>query len=267
MSTPRAEHVFIFSFDGGKPSVMQQCYMPTLQRLLKEGAGTWAARTVFPSITLVSHTSMLTGVLPKTHKIDWNDWKPEKGVVGVPTVFAIAKKAKKSTALFAGKEKFAHLYQPKSLNAFAVPEYSAKIVAETAAGYIRANKPNLCFIHFADSDGAGHSKGWGSPEQIQAFADEDKALAIVLEAIKKAGISKESAVILTADHGGHAKTHGTASDEDMLIPWIAFGAGIRRGVTLTDPVSTCDTATTALALLGVEAPAAWDGKPVREALF
>ena len=246
---------------------MQQSHMPTLQRLLREGAGTWAARTVFPSITLVSHTSMLTGVLPAKHKINWNDWKPEKGVVGVPTVFAVAKKARKSTALFAGKEKFAHLYQPKTLNAFVIPEYSAKIVAETAAGYIRANKPNLCFIHFADSDGAGHSKGWGSPEQVRAFEEEDVALATVLEAINKAGISKRSAIILTADHGGHDKTHGTASDEDTLIPWIAFGAGIRKGITITGAVSTCDTAATALALLGLDIPADWEGKPISEALI
>lgn len=265
MRASRADHVFIISFDGGKPSVMQQSPMPTLQKVLKDGAGTWAARTVFPSITLVSHTSMLTGVLPAKHKITWNDWIPEKGLVSVPTVFAIAKKAKKSTALFAGKEKFAHLYQPKTLNAFAIPEYSAKVVAETAAGYIRSNKPELCFIHFADSDGAGHSKGWGSPEQIQAFGDEDKALGLVLEAIKKAGIARRSTVILTADHGGHDKTHGTGSDEDMLIPWIAFGAGIRKGATLTSPVSTCDTAATALALLGIEIPKEWDGKPVMEA--
>ncbi|MBB6052571.1 ectonucleotide pyrophosphatase/phosphodiesterase [Armatimonas rosea] len=266
MKLARAEHVFIVSFDGGKPGVMQQSNMPTLQGLLKEGAGTWAARTVFPSITLVSHTSMLTGVQPAKHKIDWNDWKPEKGVVGVPTVFAVATKAKKTTALFAGKEKFAHLYQPKTLNAFAVPEYSAKTVAQTAATYLQENRPNLCFVHFADSDGAGHSKGWGSPEQIEAFGNEDKALKVLLEAIRKAGIQSRSAIILTADHGGHEKTHGTASDEDMLIPWIAWGAGIRRGATLTLPISTCDTAATALELLGIPIPADWDGKPVYEAL-
>ncbi len=267
MSSPHAEHVFIISFDGGKPAVMQQSHMPTLKRMLKEGAGTWEARTVFPSVTLVSHTSMLTGVQPEKHKIDWNDWKPEKGVVGVPTVFAVAKKAKKTTALFAGKEKFAHLYQPKTLDAFAVPGYSAKLIAEAAASYIRAQKPHLCFIHFADGDGVGHDKGWGSPEQIGAFEQTDKALAVVVEAIQKAGIAKNSAIILTADHGGHDKTHGRAYNEDIFIPWIAFGAGIPRGITLTSLISTCDTAATALALLGLDVPSDWYGKPISEIFF
>lgn len=265
MVKPRSEHVFIVSFDGGKPAVMQQCQMPTLQYLLKRGAATWEARTVFPSITLVSHTSMLTGVYPEKHKIDWNDWKPEKGIVGVPTVFAVAKKAKKTTALFAGKEKFAHLYQPKSLNAFAVPEYSAQVVAQAAATYIQANKPELCFVHFADGDGAGHDKGWGSPEQVKAFENADRALAVVLKAIQRAGIAERSTLLLTADHGGHDKTHGRAYNEDIRIPWIASGAGIRRGVTLTGDICTCDTAATALSLLGLDIPKEWDGKPVVEA--
>lgn len=266
MKAARAEHVFIISFDGGKPAVMQQSHMPTLQNALQHGAGTWEARTVLPSITLVSHTSMLTGVQPAKHKVLWNDWKPEKGLVPVPTVFAEAKKAKKITGLFAGKEKFAHLYQPTTLDAFAIPDYTAKIVAQTAANFILTKKPNLCFVHFADSDGAGHSKGWGSPEQIKAFEDEDAALAILLAAIHKARIGKKSAVILTADHGGHSKTHGNASNEDLFIPWIAFGAGIRQGLSLTQPITTCDTAATALELLGLPIPREWDGKPVWEAL-
>ena len=63
-------------------------------------------------------------------------------------------------------------------------------MAEAAAEYIKLKKPNLCFIHFADSDGAGHASGWGSDEQKKAFADEDKALKIVMQALTDAGIEK-----------------------------------------------------------------------------
>src|SRR5207253_2768050 len=72
--------------------------------------------------------------------------------------------------------------------------------------FIAEKKPNLCFIHFADSDGAGHKYGWGSPEQIQAFAEEDLALKILRDAVDAAGIGKDSVFIPSADHGGHAKT-------------------------------------------------------------
>ena len=264
-SAPRlAQHVFVISFDGGKPAVMQQSKMPTFFSMMKNGAGTWNAQTIFPSITLVSHTSMLTGVGPDKHHILWNEWIPEKGLVPVPTMFSVAKQYDKKliTALFAGKQKFAHLFLPGSLDAFSMPDYSAEIVAKQAADYIRLKKPNLCFIHFADSDGAGHAYGWGSPEQVRAFADEDAALKTIKEAIEKAGIAKTSLVILTADHGGHDKTHGSRSPEDMTIPWVAWGAGVKNGYKITAPVTTYDSAATALYALGVPIPASFDGKPV-----
>lgn len=259
------KHVFIISFDGGKPAVMQKSKMPVLFGMAKEGAVSWGAQTVMPSITLVSHTSMLTGMGPAKHGITWNSWKPEKGVVTVPTVFSLAKAQGLSTALFAGKEKFQHLNIPGSLDTFSIPGYSAKNVADVAATYIGVSKPNLCFIHFADSDGAGHEFGWGSPEQIKAFADEDAALGIIKRAIEKAGIAKASTVILTADHGGHAKTHGSDSPEDMTIPWGVWGAGVKRGETIIAPVTTYDTAATALWLLNVPIPDTFDGKPVKTA--
>ena len=211
VAAPRVNHVFIVSFDGGKPAVMQQSAMPTLMGMMKEGAGTFKAQTILPSITLVSHTSMLTGVSPAKHKIDWNNWEPDKGLVTVPTVFAEAKKKGFSTAMYASKEKFKHLNLPGTVDSFEIPSSKSKEVSAAVSKYIVDKKPNLCFIHFTDTDSKGHKFGWGSPEQIQAFADEDTALKGVQDAIKAAKLDKDCVVILTADHGGHDKTHGSDS--------------------------------------------------------
>ena len=281
---PRAEHVFIISLDGGKPSVIAQSAMPVLNRLAREGACTWSATTIYPSITLPSHTSMLTGVVPKKHKITWNKWKPRKGVVRVPTVFAEVKAAGFSTAMFVGKQKFLHLAQPGTLDCFDYGQdlavtnliagccrrsesgtLPAAQVARRAAVYIRDHKPSLCFIHFTDTDDAGHKYGWGSPQQIQAFADADAALGEVLKAIEDAGIAGESVLIVTADHGGHRKTHGGKSPDDMTIPWIAWGKNVKRDFAISAWVSTCDTAATALWLLDVPVPPWFDGAPVTTA--
>jgi predicted AlkP superfamily pyrophosphatase or phosphodiesterase len=271
--SPGADHVFIISIDGGKPAVIAQSDMPVLKQLAGEGACTWAASTIYPSVTLPSHTSMLTGVGPDKHHVLWNTWKPRKGVVGVPTMFAEAKRAGFSTAMFVGKEKFRHLLQPGTVDQFefgpAEPHRSStvlsRIVAKGAARYILEHKPNLCFIHFTDPDNTGHKYGWGSPQQIKAFNEVDAALAEIVRAIEAAGISQESVLIITADHGGHGKTHGGKKPEDMLIPWIAWGKNVKRGLTITGPVMTCDTAATALWLLGVPLPEAFDGRPVTSA--
>lgn len=258
-------HVFVVSLDGGKPAVIKESRMPSLTAMVAQGAHTWQAQTTFPSITLTSHTSMLTGVGPEKHKILWNDWLPERGMVTVPTIFALARQAGQTTAMFVGKPKFLHLFVPRTLNEFSLPEYHARSVSEAAARYIVAKKPNLCFIHFADPDEAGHAHGWGSPEQKEAFAASDAALKTVQDALRRAGIEKTSVVIVSADHGGHAKTHGTNSPDDMTIPWIAWGAGVRPGHAITAPITTYDTAATALWLLGVPVPEGLDGKPVTNA--
>lgn len=262
---PLVKHVFIISFDGGKPSVMKKSKMPLTMFMADRGAATWNAQTIFPSITLTSHASMLSGISPEKHKVLWNDWRPQVGPFKFETSFQLAKRAGLKTGLFAGKEKFKHFAIPGTLDKCEVPDYKAKVVAKTAANFIESHKPNLCFIHFADSDGAGHKYGWGSKEQIKAFEDEDEALKTVWKAIEKAGLASQSVLILSADHGGHDKTHGSRSPEDMTIPWIAFGAKVKRGQQITVPVTTYDTAATALWLLGVPFPTDWDGKPVQSA--
>jgi predicted AlkP superfamily pyrophosphatase or phosphodiesterase len=282
----RAQHVFIISIDGGKPAVIQQSAMPVLKKLAAEGAHTWTANTIFPSITLPSHTSMLTGVGPDKHKVLWNDWIPSNGLVKVTTIFAEAKKTGLSTAMFVGKEKFRHLELPGSMDKFDYDRAAsgematnesgqvvmgkngtvlARIVAKDAAIYIKETKPALCFIHLTDPDNSGHQYGWGSPEQIKAFGEVDAALDAILKSIRDAGIADESVILISADHGGHAKTHGSNSPEDMNIPWIAWGKGVKKNFEIKDPVKTFDTAATALWLLDVPRPASFDGKPVTSA--
>lgn len=285
-AAPRVTHVFIISIDGGNPEVMQRSQMPVLQELAKQGAHTWQAQTIVPSLTLPAHTSMLTGVRQDKHHINWNNWTPTNGVVQVPTVFTAAHAAGFSTAMFVGKEKFRHLLQPGTVDLFNFDNaasvevtksenggtnmktegnVSARLVAEGAADYIGKHKPNLCFIHFADPDSVGHTFGWGSPEQIKAFAETDAALSRVLQAIRRANLEKDSVVIITADHGGHDRGHGQGTPADMTIPWIAWGQGVKPGLEITAPVNTCDTTATALWLLGVAPVAPLDGTPVTSA--
>jgi predicted AlkP superfamily pyrophosphatase or phosphodiesterase len=288
-AAPRAEHVIILSIDGGKPAVIAQSKVPVLDRLVKEGAHTWTAQTVFPSITLPSHTSMLTGVDIETHQIRWNNWQPGAGFVKVPTIFTEAKQAGLSTAMFVGKEKLRHIAIPGSVDIFNYERQQsgevtkedptakdkkaktkegtvpAKIVAAKFAAYFKEKKPALTMIHFPDTDTAGHKYGWHSPEQIAAFADVDAALAVVRKAIETAGVADKTVLIISADHGGHDKTHGSDSPEDMNIPWIAWGNGVKAGAEIKAPVKTYDTAATALWLLGRPVPASFVGKPVTAA--
>jgi predicted AlkP superfamily pyrophosphatase or phosphodiesterase len=273
---PRAKHVFIISFDQGNPDLIQRSAMPTFNGMAAEGARTWSAYTVVPSLTLPSHTSMLTGVGPQVHQILWNDYQPDKGLVKIPTIFSLAKQHGLVTATFVGKEKFEHLILPGSLDAFVwpKPEDDARAVTKMFAAQVGNLKPNLCFIHFRDPDTAGHKCGADSPEKMHALADCDAALKIIKDAIAAAGLTDSSVIILTADHGSHdikdkngkmVGTHGSAETADVKIPWVAWGKGVKKNFTITAPVVQHDTAATALWLLDVPLPEYFWGRPVTSA--
>jgi predicted AlkP superfamily pyrophosphatase or phosphodiesterase len=277
----RAKHVFVVSIDGAKPAVIAESEMPVLKQLADEGAVTWEASTIFPSKTLPSHTSMLTGVGPDKHQVLWNDFSPLKGFVKVPTVFSLVKAAEPEalTAMFVGKMKFRHLWLDGSVDVFDFggPQTRAPVagsaelekdkkpsqmVAKQAVDWLSRNTPRLAFLHFSDPDTAGHKSGWGSPEQKEAFKVTDQALGQFLRALKGSPMAEDSVVIISADHGGHDKTHGDNIPDDMLIPWVAWGKGVKAGQVISAPVTTYDTAATALWLLGVPVPEGFDGKPV-----
>jgi predicted AlkP superfamily pyrophosphatase or phosphodiesterase len=271
----RAGHVFIISFDQGNPDLMQKSAMPTFQGMAAEGAHTWNAYTIVPSLTLPAHTSMLTGVGPQVHQVLWNNYQPNKGLVKIPTIFSLAKQHGLVTAMFVGKEKFEHLVLPGSVDAFVwpKPEDGARSVAKIFAEQVGMLKPNLCFIHFRDPDVAGHKYGAESPEKAQALADCDAALKMIKDAIAAAGLTN-SVIILTADHGSHnikdksgkmVGVHDSAETADVTIPWVVWGKGVKQHFTITAPVVQYDTAATALWLLNVPLPEYFWGRPVTSA--
>lgn len=272
---PRTEHVFVISFDQANPAGISKAEMPLFKDMAATGAHTWEACTVVPSLTLPSHTSMLTGVGVQKHQILWNDYLPERGIVKVPTVFSLAKEKGIVTAMFVAKEKFRHLVIPGSVDTFVCPgDPKAASVAAEFARSVGSLKPGLCFIHFGDPDVAGHAFGMDSPEKMRAFAETDAALKVIRDAVKAAGIEDSSTFILTADHGGHdikdkngitRGTHGDATPDDVLIPWIAWGKGVKPKFRISAPVIQYDTAATALWLLGIEVPESFWGRPVKSA--
>ena len=80
-----------------------------------------------------------------------------------------------------------------------------------------------------------------------------------------AGLDGETLFIISADHGGHGHNHDGKIPEDRLIPWIAWGPGIRAGHRIKADISTVDTAATALWVLGYPPPPGMVGRPVLEA--
>lgn len=276
---PEVKHVVVISVDGLRPDCLLLAKTPVLRGFIQEGSYTFWARTTAAAVTLPSHVSMLTGVIPGKHEIEWNNDLPfAKPVYSkVPTLFEMAANIGLSTALVGGKAKLAPLTKPGTLTHVALPAResadNAFVVAETLK-IVAKSIPDLLFVHLPDVDAVGHRHGWGSKEQLATIEATDAQVGEVVAAYEAAGARVRTIFIVTADHGGAGRTHGYVGPEDgrsRFIPWIVRGPGVRQGFDLTQfeklQVDTEDTAATACWLLGMALPVYLDGKVVRGAFL
>ena len=263
-TTPRVRHVIIISEDGLRPDALLQARGPVMAEVMKHAAYSLTAMTIRHASTLPSHAAMLSGFDEEAHGLSWNTWRPGRGFILVPTIFDAAERAGQSSAAFVGKQKLEHVIAPGSVDLFSRPGFLCHAVSKAAARYFEENRPTVEFVHFADPDEIGHHQGWMSDQQIEAIRGADQCVANMIEAVHRAGADADTLFILSADHGGHGKNHTGRIKEDRLIPWIAWGAGIQPH-QLQGPVSTMDTAATALWALGLPRPLTMEGRPVEEA--
>jgi predicted AlkP superfamily pyrophosphatase or phosphodiesterase len=261
---PIADHVIILSEDGLRPDALEQANAPVHRALMREGAFTLHARTIRTASTLPAHAAMLSGFDVPAHGLSWNSWQPSRGNIKVPTVFSVATHAGQKTAAFVGKRKLEHIAPTGTVTLFSNPGFLCKKVVVPAAAHFRENQPQVEFVHFSDPDEGGHRVGWMSRDQLDAIGHSDECLGKLVEAIK-ATDPEHTLLIISADHGGRGRNHSGAREEDRLIPWIAWGAGVRPGHRIDAPVSTVDTAATALWALGYAPSPGGAGHPVTEA--
>jgi arylsulfatase A-like enzyme len=259
-----ADLVVVVSIDGLRPDVITPA-MKSLHRLYLQGSSARVARTINKSATLPSHASMVSGVDSNEHGLDFNAYRPERGNIGRPTMFSVAHQAGLPTYMFVGKAKLKHLLGKPSDAQLKVAGGGCKRLIKEALPQLQQLKRGLLFMHFADPDSAGHRNGWMSDQYVAAVHDADSCLEHVMATIEQGGNMERTLLVVTSDHGGHGRSHGTRMEVDQRIPWYAWGASVRRGRTQR-AVHTTDTAATTLSALGLKLPDHMHGQPVAEAI-
>jgi Type I phosphodiesterase / nucleotide pyrophosphatase len=264
-SASAADFVIQISVDGLRPDYMQTVInagnAPNFKRFQTEGAWTNNARTDYThTITLPNHTSMLTGrpvSLPAgapntTHHgyTDNGDPAPSTTLHNFTnpdyykaSTFDVVHDAGLSTALFASKNKFIiydqsynattgaeHVNGRDKIDKYFGPEDTATMQGQLLAD-LAANHFNYTFLHYADTDDAGHGSGWGTPAWNNALITIDGYLGQLFNLVESDGmLAGQTAIILSADHGGTGTGHSTATAAtNYTIPFFAWGAGVGHG--------------------------------------
>ena len=249
--------VILISIDGMRPDGVVSCGNDFVQEMMKKGAYTLNAQTVVPSVTLPCHTSMFHSVTPERHGITTNDYVPQ--VRPVPGLIEQIHRSGGECAMFYGWEPLRNIARPGYLtwaeyfNAYA-DEHTDGILTDSALKCIEKYHPDFVFLYMVETDEkGGHDSGWMTPVYLDYISH---AIDNVKRVVEAAG--DEYTVIVTADHGGHDRMHGTTLPEDMTIPMFFMGDMFTPGEEKTG-VSILDLAPTIAKIMGVKRSREWEG--------
>jgi predicted AlkP superfamily pyrophosphatase or phosphodiesterase len=253
-------NVILISIDGMRPDGALACGHPFVQQLMAIGSYTLEAKTVFPSVTLPCHMSMFHSVPPERHGMTTNIFMPQ--VHPVRGLFEQISGMGGSCAMYYGWEPLRDISRPGSLRyAEYVHSYAEDatdgILTDRALARIEKDRPDFVFLYMVETDEkGGHDSGWMTDTYLSYVSAAMDNVRRVYEAV-----GDKYTIIVTADHGGHGRGHGSDAPEDMTIPMFFVGQEFEAGKALSG-VSILDLAPTIAKILGVPAAPEWEGKPL-----
>ncbi|MBO0342336.1 alkaline phosphatase family protein [Muricauda lutimaris] len=276
--TPKGiQHVVVIGIDGMSPDGIQKANTPTLDSMIQNGAATMHARSVLPSSSSSNWASMIMGADTEQHGVTSNGWEKfdhqlppivvtKNGTF--PTIFTLFKdqEPKAHVGAIYDWDGFGRLFEKADVDFDIDGDHEDKTTQE-AVSYIKESTPNFTFVHLDHVDHAGHALGHGSPDYYKSIEKADSLIAEIVDAAKQAGIFEKTMFIISADHGGLGFGHGGESLAEMEIPFILYGAGIKKGYKIEETVYQYDNAPTVAYAMGLQTPQAWIGRPVKGAFI
>jgi len=252
------QKVILISIDGMRPDGVISCGHPFVQELMRLGSYTLNAKTVMPSVTLPCHMSMFHSVPPQRHNVVTNTYTPP--VHPVNSLFDQLHAAGAACGMFYGWHPLRDIVRPgKLITAEYIHSYAAdhtdRLLTDRCLNAISMLDLDFAFLYMVETDEkGGHDNGWMSDTYLQVLGDAIDNVKRVIETV-----GDRYTVIVTADHGGHDRAHGTEMPEDMTIPMFFCGKDFTPGAELQD-VSILDLTPTIADLMHVAPAREWEGK-------
>ena len=249
--------VLVTIVDGMRPDALIKT--KNAKYLLENSKYTLNARTVTPSVTLPCHMSLFHSVDPSRHGTTTNVYTPN--VRPINGLCEVLLNAKKTSAFFYNWEEIRDLSRPNSL-AFSYfckgrlygYDKANDIITDAALDFLTRNEIDFTFLYLGYTDMAGHNYGWMSEQYMDAMENSFNNITKLYRSLPD-----DYVIIVTADHGGHDRTHGTELDEDMIIPIMVLDKNGKIDLDLEN-ASIKDIAPTVVNLLGVCPDDEWEGK-------
>lgn len=209
------ETVVVISIDALHPSALTQKVSPHLWEIMLAGHYTLNGKSENPPQTLINHSAMVTGVPPEKGGRRDNNWSPGQPQVSMTTLFDDMNGRGYETAFFYSKPKLGYL-AVRSLKVQKLVPYTG---ADETRHFIGRGGKRFVMLHISGLEFVGVEKGWLSLEYLEELTDIDDSLLPLLNELKRRG---NYLLVVTSDHAGHGKFHGTPHPEDYRLPFIIF---------------------------------------------
>ena len=282
-------HVLHIGIDGLNPCFVDAPAPNIITRLSDNGAWTLNGRTLLQSWSAPCWTGVLCGTPHETSGVLNNAWLPPwKGYddrritpasgadVPLHCIFDVLKKQDKNirTAAFNQWDWFQWLTISATAGSMDYdvycepPEPVVKIQCDNdtiavASEYIRdvldAADRSYTFVYLMSVDEAGHGYSWCSDEYMHQTRVVDQLVGELLDVIDDKNMQDDVMVVLTTDHGGHSRTHGTHRDDDLIIPMFIRGPGIKKNYEMEHEVRNIDVTATIARAMGYRSSVWWKG--------
>ena len=279
-----AKHVIMIGIDGWGSEAVRQASpedIPNITFLMENGSWTLGKRSVMPSASAINWASIFNGLPTEMHGFD--KWNSTRGTIpstadnghGIPpTIYTILREQMPDAecglvydwdGVGAVADTLAMSYH-HYIKTYTDEEILVPTEEYTKLGveYIKSKKPTFFTLYYGLQDEIGHLSGWYSPEYQDCQKDIDKGIGMIMQAVKDAGISDDTIIIVTSDHGGVDKGHGGFTMPELETPFIVFGKNVKKGFEFPDPMIQYDTPATIAHCLGLEIPGGWRGKPMTQ---
>jgi hypothetical protein len=273
------DHVVVIGIDALSVQGLKAAKTPCMDSLIRNGAVSYKVRAVASTTSTPNWNSMLYGAGPEISGPAIWHWDGSAYMRNLelapvvatenfrfPNIFRIIRDQRPDAEMGAIYEWWAIglMFEPELLNVHE-NKSSAIETAKQSAAYIREKKPNFLFIHLDEVDGRGHRDGHMSVGYLRSVENADTWVRIIVDAIRDAGIADRTMVMIVSDHGGIYHGHGDAAWEEVTVPVIFSGAGIRKNYEIRQQMYVFDMAANVAFALGIDIPYEWTGRPTKAA--
>lgn len=198
----------------GMGNFNQKAATPRMDAIFAQGACTYGAYSMDPTISAENWGGMLLGAEPAVHGLTngYISCHPYANDA-LPSVFRRIRAAYPDAYL-------ASVVNWNPIN-IGIVEDGLGVDKRTADSDERvtaevldciAGKPTFLFVQLDEVDGAGHHFGYGTAGHLQKITQIDALVGQIYDAYVQAGIAEETLFVCIADHGGHGHGHGGWTD-------------------------------------------------------